>query len=115
MDVLVNIGMDRPPIGLGDIRWVQKEHGVREVRHALRQGQTGELTYCAQLVVPDLEVLGKVSEGLGQDCIAVWELREGKGVLVGPRAQAWGEFRVELFTMLEEQDLHLHELGVLEE
>lgn len=39
--------------------------------------------------------LHTLSVALEQDCIA--QLHDGKGVLVGPRAEAWGEFNPEFF------------------
>ena len=41
-----------------------------------------------------------LSELMNQDCIAVWDMTEGKGELIGhdvTRAQKWGEFDAQYF------------------
>jgi hypothetical protein len=40
-----------------------------------------------------------LSTALGQDCIAVWNLYESFGQLIGPRADKWGEFNPKFFIM----------------
>jgi len=41
--------------------------------------------------------IGLLSIDLGQDCIAVYNADKDRGVLVGPKADEWGEFNKEFF------------------
>ena len=38
---------------------------------------------------------------LEQDCIGVYDTNTGKGALIGPRADKWGEFNPEYFLLLD--------------
>lgn len=38
---------------------------------------------------------------LGQDCIAIYRPKTGKGALIGPKAAAWGPFNPEYFIQLD--------------
>lgn len=49
--------------------------------------------------------IGRLAESLQQDCIATWDPSEGRGLLLGPRADAWGEFNPEFFVGLDGQRL----------
>lgn len=46
-------------------------------------------------------MIGALAEDLGQDCIATWDPSEGRGLLLGPRADAWGSFDPSFFVGLD--------------
>lgn len=52
-----------------------------------------------------IQQLRQIAVDLHQDCIAVFRPRTGKGVLIGPNAQAWGKFNPEFFFTLDGQRL----------
>lgn len=52
-----------------------------------------------------LQHLYQIAEDLEQDCIAVYSPTTGKGVLIGPDAQAWGKFNPAYFFTLNGQRL----------
>jgi hypothetical protein len=39
----------------------------------------------------------ELAELMQQDCIAVYRPDDGDGILIGPRAQAWGNFNLDYF------------------
>lgn len=41
----------------------------------------------------------RVCEALRQDCVAMYNPRNGKGELIGHKASAWGEFHPEYFLL----------------
>ena len=43
--------------------------------------------------------IAQLSIDLGQDCIASYDLSEGRGLLLGPRADAWGDFDPAFFIL----------------
>lgn len=47
--------------------------------------------------------IGLLSIDLGQDCIAVYCVDKDRGVLVGPKAAEWGEFKLEFFKRFDSQ------------
>lgn len=51
-------------------------------------------------------VVNRLAEELGQEAIAVYWNRSGKGYLVGPEADQWGEFNPSLFIMPDGATLH---------
>lgn len=76
---------------------------IRAVGHApcnLTQAQSStEPTLVAKFSQPARANLGdvyKLAEELGQDCIAVLDY-DGRGSLVGPYHEAWGEFNPAYF------------------
>jgi hypothetical protein len=67
-------------------------------RIALAHAAHGELTLIAEgewssgmLELYDLSAI------LQQECIAVWILGSQRGVLIGPKAEKWGPFNIDLF------------------
>ncbi len=46
-------------------------------------------------------MISRLSAALGQDCIATWDPSEGHGLLLGPRADAWGVFNPGFFVGLD--------------
>jgi hypothetical protein len=51
-----------------------------------------------------------VAIGLEQDCIGLYDAITGKGQLIGPRADKWGEFNPEYFLLLDGSRLSQPEL-----
>lgn len=48
-----------------------------------------------------LRDVAALADTLGQDCVAVYYTATGKGQLIGPRAEKWGEFNPEYFLLLD--------------
>lgn len=43
----------------------------------------------------------RICEQFNQDCVAVYNTALGAGQLIGPRAEAWGEFNPEYFFLVD--------------
>lgn len=105
MDVTLNVGLERPDGGR--VYWphvdaVLREGGLTVVDGWLADAAPGrEETYVVRVYAPMTrgpfeDRIMDAAVKLGQDCIAV-EYEVGDGKLIGPHADAWGEFDPELF------------------
>lgn len=56
----------------------------------------------------EASLVHRLSETLGQEAIAVYWNRSGKGYLVGPQAEKWGEFNPQFFLMPDGRTLNAH-------
>ena len=103
--LILNIGLARK--GLGNIgtaytRGALRFSGLRIVQNAVHQSNT-EATMVAEIAEhshwkPLVFGLAVATE---QDCIAVYDPATGHGELVGPRAEAWGDFNPEYFVLMD--------------
>jgi len=59
-----------------------------------------EDTFVARLNRADAGKIHTLSCLLDQDCIALYDLDECKGALIGPNVDDWGEFNAEYFRVL---------------
>lgn len=103
MEALLNIGLDtsnHTHLGLDDVLPHFVEHILMVDKSKVVMGKTGEET--AVLFVHGIEEddIYDISEALGQDCIAAYDLQRCKGMLIGPEAERWGEFDPTLFTVM---------------
>jgi hypothetical protein len=102
MDVILNIGLavnGNSNIGSGTaIREVIATFGAAsfEFKHS-----DTELTCIACVEHPGTGVFAieHLARLLQQDCIAAYYPETGHGALIGPRAEAWGEFNPEFFIL----------------
>lgn len=99
MQFQLNIGLDVPHTTVNHARQAAKARRVltETFSHVtLRQAQSAtEPTLVVTLSASPARVyadVARISEALGQDCIAVYCPQRQVGALVGPRAAAWGEF-----------------------
>lgn len=120
MQYLLNIGLDKAtadtPEAAGYNLFMRRVicatdalqgHGFKIIRSRVHQSDT-EPTLVALvetgLAHTDITVftqVTKLSEALGQDCIALYNPASGRGALIGPRAAAWGTFNPEYFFLLD--------------
>ena len=66
------------------------------------QNSNTEPTVVAVVIAPTLMVderINAIAAEFGQDCIAVFDIRSGRGRLVGPDAASWGEFNPAFFLL----------------
>ena len=105
MTYLLNIGLARAGnsnIGVGTVLR-DLAFSFKTIAYDVRYSET-EATVVA-LVSTHLDAeratiaLYHLATTLGKDCIAVWDIRRGKGSLIGPYADACGEFNRELFLL----------------
>ena len=84
----------------GAVDWLQFRASPDDLRFQIAPPVPGrdEYTLVAQArytgALRDLLIL---SNRLGQDCIAVFDVSEGKGYLIGKNALDWGVFEPDLF------------------
>jgi len=103
--LLLNIGLARQgkPNYKPEQAVVELDHaGITVHAHVTHNSDT-ERTVVALVDVPRSYVderIFSVAVALGQGCIAVYDQLADKGRLVGPRADAWGEFNPEYFLLL---------------
>lgn len=106
---ILNIGLNTAggAIAIEEARKALRAYGFSILREALLESDT-EPTLVAEVAtgfatttLTVLQLLYQVSEELEQDCIAVYREYALGGVLVGPRADAWGPFNPEYFLLLD--------------
>ena len=98
--MILNIGLDVATGGrldISDVAAVLHEHHVPV--HAIREYQSDtEATAVVRLSCDPLVIAAAmaaaydIAEGLGQDCIAIYNPIIAVGQLIGPRADKWGTF-----------------------
>ena len=113
--LLLNIGLARKGKDNLTIRQVYHALAAQDIsvmQSAVHKSNT-ELTFVCKVVLPvavddrhpfaagDLSAVHRAAERLEQDCIAVWDDSSNAGVLVGPRAAAWGTFNPSFFLKLD--------------
>lgn len=101
---VLNIGLDWTDKG-GEAR----QHDIRTVLGALRRFGVLPLTcdtvrsdseptlVIRAIIDADCIAIHQASAALEQDCIAVWNIDDEEGALIGPRADAWGRFDPDKF------------------
>lgn len=77
-----------------------RECGVK-VNNRAQHNSATERTLVAHGVVPSAMAVDSVARALGQDCIAVWNVEQQAGELIGPRADKWGQFDPARFLLLD--------------
>lgn len=105
MNALLNIGADRkdgPMVTAAEIAKVFYRLDVRALRHEVREPlhNGDELTHVVHVHRWNKDKAMRISELLGQDCIAQYDLDRCEGALIGPRADKWGEFNPQFFKLL---------------
>lgn len=73
---------------------------VLESRVVIADSVMEEDTFVARVSGFSYDKIFKIAQTLRQDCIAV-QFEGGKGVLIGPKAEAWGIFDASRFLTLE--------------
>ena len=116
MEVILNIGLDNAP---ADLSYTNGRLNPLNARRAMQAAQAvrhnGFEIISAKVFQSDTEptlvveathtglgldnTIDMLSAALKQDCIAVYYVDEQFGALIGPRADAWGEFNPEFFIM----------------
>lgn len=103
--LLLNIGTARKgrPNLLPQRIVTELDHaGFAVQAHTIHKSDT-EPTLVALVKAPKFAVderIHSISAELGQECIAVYDTLSGKGRLIGPKAEAWGEFNPEFFLLI---------------
>lgn len=109
INFILNIGLNRASGGTLTpklARLALLTNGFLIVNDAVLESDT-EPTLVAEVINPGaspiilLQLLRRVVEALGQDCIAVYRERTRGGALIGPRAAEWGPFNPEYFLLLD--------------
>lgn len=105
MNALINIGLRRGRYGadvpMAEVLEAMKEVDVDLMKHAeVPADANSEPTCIAFVERANPAKLYRLSEMLGQDCIAVYNLDNCEGRLIGPDAAAWGEFNRDYFKVL---------------
>ena len=103
-EVEVNLGLvNRAGLPVSHIErlarlWVQ-DNFTRVCGLRVEQSTTEPtLVFRGRYIGADLRAeVHAASVALHQDCIAIRDTATGKGELIGPRADAWGEFNAEFF------------------
>jgi hypothetical protein len=105
MDLILNIGLaraDQPNVPAQHALHLVHKHVGPTLEHTLVQSDT-EPTLVVRAVWQTLGqlagILWTLSHALGQDCVAVYRPDTGKGSLIGPKADAWGDFNPAFFIM----------------
>lgn len=105
MNALLNIGMRRGRYG-EDLHSSQVEHAMHSVDIDLMKAEVvapdadSEATMVCFVERANPEKIYQLAEMLGQDCIAVYNLNNCVGRLIGPDAASWGEFNRDYFKVL---------------
>lgn len=88
-------------IGLGSIRATEALHALHA--HGITpngwrfEDSDSETTLVVRAPAVRMADLYKVAEELGEDAIAVQPTGGGRGALIGPEAEKWGEFNSRFF------------------
>lgn len=103
MSYILNIGLARE--GQENLKPFNVLRAIRNlgchvVAEGLRPSDTEptlvvHVVHCAESTAETLAVI------LEQDCVARYHLGNGKGQLIGPRADKWGDFNPEYFLLLD--------------
>jgi hypothetical protein len=102
MTATVNIGLDSREgrLAAAAVEAVLRVVGGATILRAAVRQSDSEPTYVAELSRPlNLAAAYEVARQLGQDAIAIWDGRQGD--LIGPAADAWGEFNPAFFVNLD--------------
>ena len=104
MKTILNIGLAREGnknIGVGTVLRELGQRGFNPSECAIRHSDT-EITVVAEVEAGEsTSPFYYLAQVLGQDCIAVYQPDAQKGRLIGPKAEAWGEFNPEFFIQLD--------------
>lgn len=111
MKLILNIGLavgTTSSIAASVALEIVKANGLIVHRHKVLQSDTEQTLVCEVSADPlspvhrrPTAVFSAIAEDLQQDCIAVYSEPIKTGVLVGPRASAWGPFNPEFFFQLD--------------
>jgi len=104
MRALVNVGMDKAHgghLGAQDVLDALTAHGM-EVRYwaVPDVDKEVEATFIGYVDYAASSELAQVAWELDQEAIAVYDMDNANGILVGPKASAWAPFRREAFKVL---------------
>lgn len=66
--------------------------GFRVLQSEVHTSDTEQTLVVRGVADRDLLQVRRVGAALLQDCIAVWNIEDQEGLLVGPKAEAWGPF-----------------------
>lgn len=111
MQLILNIGLKSEE--LGDIP-AEKAFRVVEGMFGQVFGSRIVQSDTEPTLVVDIESAGNmagvshVAASLGQDCVAAYAPGLKTGMLLGPRADKWGEFNPEFFLMIDGRRLSEH-------
>ncbi len=100
---LLNIGLRRNGEGelsIGSIHATLAANDIHIVRWAEVEEGKSEPTYIGLVEGASRDRIERVAMELGQDAIAVYDLKAAKGELIGPKARGWGAFDRQLFQVL---------------
>lgn len=102
MDAILNVGLngEHRDITPEDVLSALRELTIEPAAYRFTLGKTNEPTLIVHaLDINEMQVYD-ISESLGQDCIAVYDLHECSGKLIGPKADQWGSFNADYFSVL---------------
>ena len=104
MKTILNIGLAREGnknIGVGTVLRELGQRGFQLYEYLIWHSAT-EVTVVAEVEANmSTSPFYYLAQVLGQDCIAVYRPDLQKGRLIGPKAEAWGEFNPEFFIQLD--------------
>lgn len=75
-------------------------YGIQNL-HTVQHDSDSEPTLVIRCVAPSTDAIYALAMVLGQDCIAVWNVEQQAGELIGPRADKWGRFDPARFLLLD--------------
>lgn len=111
MSIILNIGRAVPATGAilpASAVYAALEARGLEVLSSVHMQSDSEPTIVAEVEswtdglgfdAAQARAIADLSADLGQDCIAAYDLSEGRGLLLGPRADAWGDFNPAFFIL----------------
>lgn len=77
-----------------------QDAGFRILQDEVHTSDTEDTLVVRGVADRDLYQVQLVGRQLRQDCIAVWNIEDQEGLLVGPKAAAWGPFDPTKFIVL---------------
>lgn len=107
---MLNIGLARNEYAgpklhtTSDVLGVLKAYGILNNQTVCWTSST-EPTLVIHGVAPSDAAIYAVASLLNQDCIAVWNVEEQTGSLIGPRPEKWGKFDPAQFITLTGETL----------
>jgi hypothetical protein len=108
MEVILNIGLavgTNGNIGVGTVLRDLAEAGFSVIENAVHYSDSEPTVVARAIFVGTEDALRNAAEWvslwLSQDCIAFYNPTTDRGALIGPRADAWGEFNPEFFIQID--------------